>query len=369
MKTNSPLRPVIIIAPGVLAGAEKVVLTGLSALSDLGQNPLLIVIKETRVPHFAEEFIRMTPKSIETISVTATRAFDLSLPQKIKMALQKETGPLVIHTHGFKALIAVFLMRANAPHVHTHHGNTAHTFKVRLYEKLALLVMKSCQAIIAVSEEMKIQLTKSLDEKKIRVVDNMLSFKNAQRIREARLKNQKHQKIQLIFIGRLSPEKGLVEFLNSWGTHPLKDHFFLNILGDGSEKEKILETIERHQLQHLVKLHGFVQDPSIYMIEADLLIMPSLREGLPMTLIESLAVGVPVLANNVGAIKSLVTHEENGYLTTDSSDEAWKKALSIAQTMYPKWQESAADKALSVEEKFSAKKWAKKTSEIYESVK
>ena len=54
------------MAPGVLAGAEKVVLTGLASLLELGLNPLIIIIRETRSPKTAEEFQKALPPLIES---------------------------------------------------------------------------------------------------------------------------------------------------------------------------------------------------------------------------------------------------------------------------------------------------------------
>lgn len=367
-KTKS-YRPVLVMAPGVLAGAEKVVLTGAAALFDLGHNPLMVIIRETRAPKFALDFDQMLPAHIERTIIDSTKALDLQLPYRLRQVLLKQNMPLILHSHGFKALIACHMARGDSPLVHTHHGNTAHTFKVRIYEKIAMLTMKSCDCIIAVSIQMKKELEKSLQPyHKIEVIENMLSLKNVETIRQQKAKNQNEKKdhINLIYIGRISPEKGLLPFVECLAAHPKKDHFRLTVLGDGVQRTQLETFINEHKLDEQIKLYGFVINPSDYLINADVLIMPSLREGLPMTLIESLSSGVPVIASDVGAISSLIIHQHNGYLVKERTSKNWAVALDEVVNHNQTWKQAAVQEALSVEQRFSAKHWADKTSALYQ---
>jgi glycosyltransferase involved in cell wall biosynthesis len=360
-------RPVLVLAPGVLAGAEKVVLTGLTGLQEAGLNPLMVIIRETRVPHFAKVFHNALPSGTESIIIDSTKALDLHLPKRLKAALLNQSLPLVLHSHGFKALIACYMMKGQRPHIHTHHGDTGHTLKVRIYEKIAMLTMKTCNHVIAVSHKMKADLDQRLAPyKKITVIENMLSLSNAAKIRTERLNKDDHEKIALIFVGRLSPEKGLMNFLAALKLNAFKEKFHLTVLGDGSERNIVEKFLKDNRMNNLVTLHGFVSDPSSYFVKPDVLIMPSLREGLPMTLIESLASGVPVLANNVGAIASIVTHDHNGYFAKDLSLKSWDEALNVTVKNYRTWNKNAAQEAPSIDERFSLKHWTKKTQNLYE---
>ncbi|MGZ3787731.1 MAG: glycosyltransferase [Bacteriovorax sp.] len=363
-------RPVFVLAPGIIAGAEKVVLTGIVALHESGLNPLMVIIKETRAPHFATNFEMILPDYIERKMIESTRAFDIGLPYKLKNALKGEKSAIVLHSHGFKALIACWMAKGLRPHLHTHHGNTAHTFKVRIYEKIAMVMMRTCKQVIAVSDEMNKELQTLLRPyKKITTIENMLSFDNADKIRYERAHQKKldHEVVKLIYIGRLSSEKGLLPFLECLSKIELKERFHLSVLGDGPDRPLIEKFIQENDLSSQVTMHGFVADPSLYFISPDVLVMPSLREGLPMTLIEAFASGVPIIANNVGAISSLVTHEHNGYLARDCSIESWKEVLNMTLCYCEHWKQNAILLADEQKERFSAKLWAKKTRGIYQS--
>lgn len=363
-------RPLLVLAPGVLAGAEKVVLTGLQSLRDQGLNPLMIIIQETRSPHLALEFKKALPSGIESKMIISHRAFDHSLPKQLMEILKNEKQPFILHSHGFKALIACALGKKKSPHIHTHHGNTAHTWKVKLYETLALYTMKSCDRIIAVSARMKEELDKNLSPDKVVVVENMLSLSNASAVREKRKEHilEKHGVINLLFVGRLSLEKGLLDFLAAWENSVKKEHFYLHVVGDGDQKPLIEEFIRAHQLENFVTLHGFVTEPSRFFMEADLLIMPSHREGLPMTLIEALASGVPVLGSRVGALDSLIISHKNGLLLPSQNKDEWSRALDELPSQLSTWLDHAKEEAPLVEERFSAKKWGEKTKALYESI-
>lgn len=368
-------RPIIIFAPGIMAGAEKVVCTGIFGLLAKNTNPLLIVIRESRSPQFADVFLTNIPNETAVLVLDSNKAFDWQLIKNLKRQLAQINEKSVLHTHGFKALILTYLSKSKWPIIHTHHGDTSHTFKVKLYEKLSKIVMKKTERVIAVSEEMKDLLIKQLAPyQKISVVENMLSFHEVNLAREKRkqLKKQSESKLKLLFIGRLSEEKGLDQFLTILSKLHNRNDFHLDILGDGPQLELLKTIVAREQLDSSLTFHGFVNNPKDYLIHADLLIMPSLREGLPMTLIESLAIGVPVMASNVGAIKNLITDGHNGLLINLKdgriNTEEWSLKLAHLHNQIKNFIEHASNEATEVEKRFSLDKWTQKTIQIYQEI-
>lgn len=369
MEIENNFRPIIIFTPSLLAGAEKVVITGTNALSELGLDPHLIVIKESRAPHFADHFIKEFSSNVKMTVIESKKAFDFKLPKKIDALLKKETKNVLIHTHGFKALIVCQLLTSKCLRLHTHHGNTSHTLKMRIYEWMADFSMKRCHRVIAVSDEMKEKLLKELAPYQlISTVSNMLSFNNADQIRSYRKSRLLNKKIHLIYVGRLSPEKGLLPFLENFLSFEYKDQFTLSILGDGPQKEEAQLFVKNNQLDDCIHFLGHVPHPSDYLKNADALILPSFTEGLPMTLIESLASGIPVIANDVGAIKELIISHKNGLIVPNNQRAHWHHALSCIKNEIEVWQNYSSDNAAEIEEKYSAKKWGEKTCEVYKQV-
>lgn len=363
----SKINIVHIFAPNVLAGAERVVLTGLNALVSEDIHLTIIIIKELRSPKHADDFAELLDKRINIIFINSAKALDINVIKELNLKLKNfENNNTVIHTHGYKALLILRLSKntKNFHVVHTHHGNTSHTMKVKIYEWWAQKVMQNIDAVICVSTEMKKRLSTVIDQKKLIVIENMLSFQNAHSIREERKELKITQPIHLLYVGRLSPEKGILHFLTLFSRMELRENFQVHIVGDGPLKNEIENIVKDKNLLQ-VKLYGFLKDPSQHFKTSHALIMPSFTEGLPMTLIEALASGLPVLATNVGAISSLVKDKKNGLLLNQNDERTWNDALSYYLENAQEINLIALNESSQVENAYSVKNWVEKTMNLY----
>lgn len=114
-----------------------------------------------------------------------------------------------------------------------------------------------------------------------------------------------------LFVGRLSAEKGVETMIKAWSLLPEAN---LVIAGDGPEGEHL-----RTKYADIANISfvGKKSRPEVLelMKHCKALIFPSIwYEGLPLTIIESLATGTPVLASSLGAMKEMITHGKNGLL-------------------------------------------------------
>lgn len=126
------------------------------------------------------------------------------------------------------------------------------------------------------------------------------------------------KKSDFLFIGRISEEKGIRCLLEAFK----KVHYTIKIGGEGPlVNEVILAGKEHPNIQYLGKLEKALV--VYYMQNSSILVFPSIwYEGMPMTIIEALALGTPVLASNLGAMTSMIQNEYNGLLfeSNNSSD-------------------------------------------------
>ncbi len=114
-----------------------------------------------------------------------------------------------------------------------------------------------------------------------------------------------------LFVGRLSPEKGIAMLLNAWRTSA--NALSLKIVGDGplsgivevaTRENRAIEYLGRRSSDEVVQLMG----------RAEFLVFPTeCYEGMPRTVIESFAVGTPVLASNIGSTATMVVPGETGF--------------------------------------------------------
>ncbi|TLX93968.1 MAG: glycosyltransferase family 4 protein [Thaumarchaeota archaeon] len=132
---------------------------------------------------------------------------------------------------------------------------------------------------------------------------------------------------QIIFAGRLSKEKGIFDLLEM--SKKLPDNLHLLILGSGPEEEKVREVTKTQTNIHVM---GYLpKERTISLIRgSDILIQPSLVEGLSSTILEAMACNVPIVATNVGGNKELLIHNKSGILLeTNSPTKLFEETIEL----------------------------------------
>jgi len=135
---------------------------------------------------------------------------------------------------------------------------------------------------------------------------------------------------RMVCIGRISEQKGhgiLIE-----AAKILKDRgrqFEFRILGDGPLKPAIESEIKKLQLHDCVTLVGWATGEEVRqeLLDARAMVLPSFAEGLPVVIMESLALGRPVVTTAIAGIPELVTPGETGWLAPAGSAEAFADAV------------------------------------------
>lgn len=137
-------------------------------------------------------------------------------------------------------------------------------------------------------------------------------------------------KIQLLSVGRLVKRKGLDNLLYAL-KKVLKEHrdVKLTIIGQGPEKERLKEIINRLDLQTNVSLVGFVDEEQLvkYYQACDIFTLSSLHEGQGCTILEAMGCGKPIVATNVGGIPDSVITNYNGILVPPNNPKNMGDAL------------------------------------------
>jgi glycosyltransferase involved in cell wall biosynthesis len=143
----------------------------------------------------------------------------------------------------------------------------------------------------------------------------------------------------LLALGRLVPKKGFSVLLAACRALTAQGvDFRLTLAGDGPERGKLREIIDRGGLVYRVRLPGAVPHREVarLMAAADLLVMPSLiapsgdRDGIPNVILEALVCGVPVVASAVSGIPEVIQDGDTGWLTVPGDAEALARVLAAA---------------------------------------
>jgi glycosyltransferase involved in cell wall biosynthesis len=112
---------------------------------------------------------------------------------------------------------------------------------------------------------------------------------------------------RVAFLGRYDPAKGVYRLLNIWNDLP-NHSAALDFYGHGAELEGMMYEIARRGLADRVRVNGgwsTGEELASILAETDLVVLPSETEGLPVVLLEAMAHGVPFVATDVGAVRSL----------------------------------------------------------------
>ena len=159
---------------------------------------------------------------------------------------------------------------------------------------------------------------------------NVVQIPNAIDLNIIPKKSPRQFENQMIFAGRLSKEKG-IEILLETVTH-LPDNYHLLIAGSGPLEEKVRNMAAKKTNVHYL---GYQSKQNVLSLiqGSDLLIQPSLEEGMSSTLLEAMACGTCILASNIEGISEIIENNKNGVLVEpNNSDELSNKILDLLPT-------------------------------------
>jgi glycosyltransferase involved in cell wall biosynthesis len=243
-----------------------------------------------------------------------------------KIILQNQIN--IIQTHGYKSnLIGFFLRRLYSyPWLGFAHGYTYDNNRMRLYNFFDRFALRFADQVVAVSNSMKELLVRNgVKDSKIRVLYNAIDpAEGKSTIDGHKVKKEygirEDQKI-IGVVGRLNPEKGQLVFLKAF-RKVLKRFPSVTalIIGEGQDREELEAYCNKHEMRESVRFTGYQEKISSFYQILDILVLPSLSEGLPNTVLEAMSFGIPVVATSVGGVPEVINNE-NGILVPPGDHE------------------------------------------------
>jgi glycosyltransferase involved in cell wall biosynthesis len=323
-------------------GAIQVVIT--STVRWLTQNTNWVVYAANISPVSLDEdnrYIQQVRECGATVVQYETQAkFSWKLV-KLMATHMRELGISVAHAHGYKSDVHLLLAcrRRGLPFVATLHNWTEHDWKDRFYSRIDQFLLRYADVCIAVSEGMKqLAVSKGIPAEKIVVVHNWVDADEIQ-ASVSPLKTSRSQlglsmdDVVFVVPARLSPEKGhryLVRALRELASeYPCVKVLFA---GSGVCYDELHRLIRELKLDAVVRLLGFRTDIYSLMALADWVVLPSLKEALPLSILEAMALRKPVIATSVGGVPEVVQHGVNGFLVPPGDWQALATAMEEAVT-------------------------------------
>lgn len=171
-----------------------------------------------------------------------------------------------------------------------------------------------------------------------------------------------------LFVGRLGPEKRVIELVRAWIPHLKKNNSYkLIVVGDGPSLKEIRQIVDDNNLKDKIILPGYVlwEQINLYYKISTVNVSVSLSETSSMTGIESLIQGLPIVVRKDDAFAEIVEEDVNGYYA-NTDDELVFKTIEIFNSDSLKTKLSNNSKLIS--KKFSAANHGKKMLAFYQSV-
>lgn len=169
-------------------------------------------------------------------------------------------------------------------------------------------VLKKYKKFIVLTEEDK----KKWKLPNIQVIPNFTCINN-------KLKSDlSHNKV--VFVGRFSPEKDVSILINAWQkVSKIAPNWTLDLYGDGEEKDKIIELIDKLELKNSVNLKGWSNQIENIYRDSSLLVLPSKFEGFVLVVLEALTMGIPCITFDIPGCNNLIKNNINGFLIKQRS--------------------------------------------------
>jgi glycosyltransferase involved in cell wall biosynthesis len=221
------------------------------------------------------------------------------LRKSIVMMLAKAAGKkTVMHVHG--AEFNQFYERAPAP-----------------LRKFIGKVLGSADVIVALSRQWERDLHRISGNSRIRIIYNPTKIEELQYQNENALASE----VNFLFMGRLGQRKGVFDIIEAARLIRTKN-VKISLYGDG-DIECVRTLIVANGVEDKVQVRGWIEgsEKERVLRAADVLILPSYNEGFPVSILEAMARGMPVLATDVGGVAEAVEDGVNGYLITPGECE------------------------------------------------
>ncbi len=293
-----------------LAGAETMCENLTYELRKLGHDVIVISMYD----YHSAITERLEKAGIDVRYLEKKPGLDFSMIWKMEKIF-KESKADVIHTHLYCAQYAIpAAILAKVRHrVHTVH-NVAQKENGRLARKLNAFFFKHCSVVpVALSKLIQDSIVEEyhIKKEKVPVILNGIDLSKCKPKEDYSADGN----FKILHIGRFSEEKNHIGLINAFQLfHNKYRKSELWLIGDGEKKADIENHVRDNKLESAVKFLGLQSDVYGFLHDADIFALPSNYEGIPMTLIEAMGTGLPIVATSVGGVPDMLTNSKSALL-------------------------------------------------------
>ena len=314
-------------------GAEAMIIELAAEQVIMGCKTLIccIVDSDTELP---ELYVKAKDKGLDAdLLVLTGTVFEQGA---MLLAYANKNAVNVVHSHGYRPGILLSLQKKDSSllYVRTLHGwtYTSYLSKMFIYTVLDVISLWRQDVCVAVSDKLRsLQIMKFAPGKRIQQIDNGISGFGSKSIEREELEDIQWRTLcNTTFvmgnIGRLSKEKDQGKLIQALSLMRSKGYSVsLVILGEGEERNMLTQLAKELKVDDYVHMPGYCENASRYMKCMDVLCLSSTTEGLPITILEAMREGLPVLSTDVGDISKLLDDGRGLLLDGDDVSEIQEK--------------------------------------------
>lgn len=357
------------IRQGQIGGGESHLLSVVENLDRRSYSP--VVLSFTDGPMIT----RLREMEVDTHVIHTEKPFDFTKWKQVKTFLREKNIDLV-HAHGTRANSNVLwaARSLNIPVVYTVHGWSFHQDQHPLVRNIRILGEKyltsRSSVNICVSASNQHSGKEYIKDFKSIVINNGIDqrkFSPVAPVKDIRSElGLPADTVLIIFIARFTHQKQPLALIKAF-EQSLKEIPSLHLLmvGDGDQKKEAEEMIGKAGIGSSITLWHFRQDVPDILAAADIFVLPSLWEGLPIGLLEAMSMGKAIVATEVDGTMEVIQNDENGLLIKTGDGEALKAAI-VRLGKDPVLRSRLSRNALAtVKERFDASDMTRKIENIY----
>jgi glycosyltransferase involved in cell wall biosynthesis len=329
------------ITKGNWGGAQKYVFELAEAMKKAGHDVSLVFGDPGKLKEYADE------AGLKSIPLPQMKR-DINIFKELSsffalLKILKDERPDVLHLNSPKmgGLGSLAARIAGIPRIiYTAHGWTFNedrsfisTFLIKIISWFTILF---CDEVIVLSETEKQQVVRWPGAKnKIRIIP--LSIKGIDFIERQAAQSILRQSCpniplsaEITWLGNIAElhkNKGLEYAIEAVNALPPRFNCIYVIIGTGEKQQELQALIEKYNLKDKVFLAGFQQNAARLLRAFDIFFFSSIKEGLPYTLLEAGAAGLPVISTDVGSIADLISDRRSGLLVPSKNPKRLEESL------------------------------------------
>ena len=329
-------------------GAETMCENLTYGLRNLGHQVTVVSLYHERTP-ISE---RMEKAGVRIVYLDKKLGLDLSMIPKLAKLMGSEK-PDVVHTHldVIKYAVAAARLSGIRRCIHTVHNVAEKEAEGRLQKIINGTYFRLGWSVpVALSPEVKKSIVSFYDigESQVPVIYNGVDLSRCQPKQTYEL-----ERLRLLHIGRFNDQKNHKGLLEAFSLiHREIPDSCLDLIGDGELREEMEAFAGKLGISEAVRFLGSQSDVYPYLHGADIFLLPSKYEGMPMTIIEAMGTGLPIVASAVGGVPDMLTDEESGLLVSSEPETTAEAVLRLARD--GKLREKLGQKAKQESRRFSA---------------